>query len=63
MTEDSRQAFEQWARGIGFEDFEVKDEDADKLELEYVDDDVEVAWCAFAEGHRVGWFSREKVDG
>jgi hypothetical protein len=65
MTDSSREAFEKWARGIGFEDFEVLDEEADDLDLEYCNDEVELVWCAFAEGHRVGWFSgrRKKVDG
>jgi uncharacterized caspase-like protein len=49
-TDPLRAAFEKWARGIGFEDFEVKDEDADYIDLEYCDDDVEVAWCVFVEG-------------
>jgi hypothetical protein len=30
MTDSSREAFEKWARGIGFEDFEVKDEEAER---------------------------------
>lgn len=59
MEDGLRGAFEKWARRVGFEDFEVRDDDADDLELEYCNDDVELIWCAFAEGERVGWFSRE----
>jgi hypothetical protein len=57
-----REEFEKWARGIGFEDFRVRDEDADDLELEYCDDDVEIVWVAFTEGERIGWFSRAEYD-
>jgi hypothetical protein len=55
MAEELRVAFERWARGIGFTNFEVKDEDADDLEREYCDDDVELVWCAFVEGEDIGW--------
>jgi uncharacterized caspase-like protein len=54
MAEELREAFEKWARKIGFEDFEVNDEDADELDLEYRDDDVELVWCAFTEGAETG---------
>jgi hypothetical protein len=45
-----RGAFEKWAIEVGFRDFTVKDDEADDLDLEYCDDDVELVWCAFAEG-------------
>jgi hypothetical protein len=55
MAEQLKEVFERWARGVGFTDFRVVNDDADDLEREYCDDDVELVWRAFAEGEDFGW--------